>query len=174
LLIAGCLLCLTVVWAALGFLLMGVGLVALLAAEAKRNRPAAAAIETVESESPAVEIAPALLSPPPPTRVEPAPPQIPGPRWAPAPLSDEDRWRILLATDADVARLAAALAPYGQKHVDHLAAAYLREADPAGLPEIIDRIVEAARNDAKMSGKAGVTPLHDPVALPNFDAPKRA
>jgi hypothetical protein len=173
LLIAGCLLCLTVVWAALGFLLMGVGLIALLAAEAKRNRPAAAAIETVASESPAAEITPAPLSPPSPTRGEPAPPQIPSPRWAPAPLSDEERWRILLATDADVARLAAALAPYGQNHVDRLAAAYLQQTDRAGLPEIIDRIVEAARNDARMNGKAGVTPLHDRVEPPDVEAAPR-
>jgi hypothetical protein len=173
LLIAGCVLCLNVAWAALGFLLMGVGLVALLAAEAKRSRPAVAIETVVESEYPATEIIPAPLSPPPPTRVEPPPPQIPGPRWAPAPLSDEDRWRILLATDADVARLAAALAPYGQKYVDHLAAAYLGEADPARLPEIIDRIVAAARNDARMNGKADVTPTHDRVVPPDAEAVPR-
>ena len=173
LLIAGCALCLNVAWAALGFLLMGVGLVALLAAEAKRSRPAVAIETVVESEYPAAEITPAPLSPPSPTRGKPAPPQIPSPRWAPAPLSDEERWRILLATDADVARLAAALAPYGQNHVDRLAAAYLQQTDRAGLPEIIDRIVEAARNDARMNGKADVTPTHDRVVPPDAQAVPR-
>jgi hypothetical protein len=178
--IAGFLLCLTVVWAALGFLLMGVGLVALLAAESRRKRLAAAIeVKTVASAPAAETVVPASPPParkmvlppsapvsPPPIRPEPSPLKPPVLRSAPVPLTDAEKWRILLASDADVARLAAALAPYGQKYVDRLASAYLREADSSRLPEVINRIVEAARNDAKQNADATVAPPAEPVAPP--------
>ena len=169
LLIAGLALCLSIGWAALGFLLMGVGLVSLRTAEARRNRAAVAG-----KAAPEFLVTNLAVTPPPPTRVEPAlarvepPPLMSAQRPIPVPLSDAEKWRILLATDPDVAHLAAALLPYGQKHVDRLAVAYLAETDRARLPEIIDRIVETARHDAKRIAIDKAAPPYEPIDPPEI------
>ena len=174
LLIAGCALCLSIGWAALGFLLMGVRLVSLRTAEAKRHRAAVAGPAAPELSVASLAVTP---PPPPPIRVQPAlarvepPPLAAAQRAIPVPLSDAEKWRILLATDADVAHLATALLPYGQKHVDRLAAAYLSETDRARLPEIIDRIVATARHDADRSAIEKAAPLREPVDPPEIVAP---
>ena len=172
LLIAGFALCLSIGWAALGFLLMGVGLVSLRTAEARRNRAAVAG-----NAAPEFSVTDLAVMPPPPTRVEPAlagvepPPLMSAQRSIPVPLSDGEKWRILLATDPDVAHLAAALLPYGQKHVDRLAAAYLSETDRARLPEIIDRIVETARHEAKRNAIEKAVPPREPIDPPEIITP---
>ncbi len=60
---------------------------------------------------------------------------------------DQQKWRALLSSDADISRLAKALEPYGQKYVDELAAAYLALNDKEYLPIILSRIIESARRD---------------------------
>ena len=162
LLIAGFALCLSIGWAALGFLLMGVGLVSLRTAEAKRDRAAVAGTAAPEFSGTA-----SVVPPPLPARVEPAP-LVSSQRPVPIPLSDAEKWRILLVTDADVAHLAAALLPYGQKHIDRLAAAYLAETDRARLPEIIDRIVKTARHDAKRNAIEKPVLLREPIDPPGI------
>ena len=174
LLIAGFALCLSIGWAPLGFLLMGVGLVSLRTAEARRNRAAVAGKAAPEFSVTNLAVTP---PPPPPIRVEPSlarmepSPLVSAQRPIPVPLSDAEKWRIMLATDADVAHLAAALLPYGQKHVDRLAAAYLSETDRARLPEIIDRIVETARHDAKRNAIEKAVPPREPIDPPEIIAP---
>ena len=169
LLIAGFALCLSIDWAALGFLLMGVGLVSLRTAEARRNGAAVAGMAAPEFSVTNLAATPPL-PPPPPARVEP-PPLVSAQRPIPVPLSDAEKWRIMLATDPDVAHLAAALLPYGQKHVDRLAAAYLSETDRARLPEIIDRIVETARHDAKRNAVGKAVPPREPIEPPEIITP---
>ena len=56
--------------------------------------------------------------------------------------------RLLLRNDADISRLVTALAPYGQKYVDELAAAYLALNDKDDLPMILREIIASARRDS--------------------------
>jgi hypothetical protein len=162
LLIAGALLCATLVWAAVGFLLMGVGLLSLLVAENNRkraNRP------VVERAPPDMPIA--------------APPPIPEPvvhREAPKMISprprsyDRQAWRWLVEGDPDLAGVASVLADYGQQYVDELAEEYLTDTDKTRLPEIVDGIIARARRGVAPHGRAhpavDARPP-DPVGGPN-------
>ncbi|WP_143271704.1 hypothetical protein [Bradyrhizobium mercantei] len=167
LLLIGGLLCATISWAALGFLLMGVGLIALQVAE-RRRRPAgdaAAPAGTAGFTPPRLS---AGLQPP---TLEPAA----GPDTAPqrqarrvawpdktspdktspernwpdktgdAPY-DREAWRRLVASDPDLAQLANVLADYGPQYVDELAASYLAAPDKGRLADIVDGIVARARD----------------------------
>ncbi len=147
LLAGGLLLCVSILWAAPGFFCMGLGLIFLQIAEQKRLRAKSAASSSDQS-GPQIERTP-----------------IPEAAWALVPpILDEDararpedaaglqsydqqKWRALLSSDADISRLAKALEPYGQKYVDELAAAYLALNDKEYLPIILSRIIESARRD---------------------------
>jgi hypothetical protein len=61
---------------------------------------------------------------------------------------DKTKWNALVEFDPELARVEAILRPYGQKYVDQLATAYLILNDRNKLPEIIKKIVEAAKRDA--------------------------
>ena len=61
---------------------------------------------------------------------------------------DKTKWNALVEFDPELARVEAILRPYGQKYVDRLATAYLILNDKNKLPEIIKKIVEAAKGDA--------------------------
>ena len=147
LLIAGALLCATLVWATIGFLLMGVGLVSLLVAENNRKRAGSAAVqERVRVDEP-------VAAPPP--VPEPVVPREAPKGIGPPPLSyDRQAWRRLLENDADLAGVAAVLADYGQQYVDELAREYLADTDRARLPEIVDGIIARASNRVAPQGGA--------------------
>src|SRR4051812_26049812 len=124
LLVGGLLLCVSILWAAPGFLCMGMGLIFLQIAERKRRRAKSAA--SPYQDEPQIEPATILEA-----------------AWALVPPeTDEDgaterenviglysydkrKWHALLSSDTDISRLAKVLEPYGQKYVDELAAAYL-------------------------------------------------
>ena len=140
LLIAGVVLCATVVWAALGFMLMGIGLLSLLVAEDNRRRASRPIVKGARVDKPAA-----------------APPPAPEPvvhREAPTGLSppprsyDRQAWRRLVESDADLAGVASVLADYGQQYVDELAKEYLADADKARLPDIVDGIIARAGKGA--------------------------
>jgi len=145
LLIAGALLCATLVWATVGFLLMGIGLLSLLVAENNRKRASHAAARKPErADRPGV-----------------APPPIPEPvvhREAPKASStpsrsyDRQAWRRLVEGDPDLARVASVLADYGQQYVDELAKAYLAAGDKTRLAEIVDGIIARAGHGAPPYG----------------------
>jgi xanthosine utilization system XapX-like protein len=61
---------------------------------------------------------------------------------------DKAKWQMLVRYDADISRIVDVLAPYGQKYVDELAAAYLALNDKTYLPMIIQKIVGSAKQDA--------------------------
>jgi hypothetical protein len=173
LLIGGCLLCVWVVWAAVGFLLMGFGLICLQIAERNKARSAeltAAHFDDIDrrrepSQVPEQKTAPSAgstvarpensepeqessLS------AEPKPAPVLPERGAdrqqdaidPCPY-DKVKWRALLENDADIARSAAALAPFGEKYVAELATAYLVLNDKEYLPMIFKKIASAVRKD---------------------------
>ena len=201
LLLIGLLLCASVVWATLGFLLMGVGLVSLQAAERNRRRvrhAVAAGAERPEMPLEAVaapwtiELAlePALRREPvlapareAARREDPARPRFEQryePRHdksAPAQLSyDREAWHHLIERDPDLAQLAAVLADYGQPYVDELAARYLMDPDKSRLGGIVDGIIARAGRDVPVppAGKlpAASKPWIVPVQVPEVAIPR--
>ena len=146
LLVAGALLCATLVWATIGFLLMGVGLLSLLVAENNRKRArrptvsSAAADEAMAQTSPLPE--PGLDL------------EAPKPISSPAPSYDQQAWRQLVESDPDLARVTSVLADYGQQYVDELAREYLAEVDKKRLPDIVDGIIGRASKSVALHGSA--------------------
>ena len=140
LLIAGALLCATLVWATIGFLLMGVGLLALLVAENNRKRASASAAERRAGGANAMAVPlryrdrSSVAKPP--MRMS-----------SPAPSYDQAAWRRLVESDADLARVTSVLADYGQQYVDELAREYLAETDKAAAfpPSSMGSLEEPAR-----------------------------
>lgn len=158
LLVAGFFLCASVVWAALGFLVMGVGLVLLQVAEQNRRRASSAIALSAERYD--------MRQEEPPVVPEPAP-VLSEDAIRRTSLSvqsyDREAWRRLVENDPDLLRLTSILAEYGQQYVDELAESYLVAIDKNRLPAIIEGIIATAkRNDGpgKLSGQEG-----DPQSL---------
>ena len=148
-LIAGALLSATLVWATLGFLLMGVGLLSLLAAENNRKRASNAVRRDVAMYAPTDE--PKAAPPPVPEPVQIV--ESPKPRSS-SPLSyDRQAWRRLVESDVDLARVSSVLADYGQPYVDDLAREYMATGDKNRLPEIVDDIIAKAGTSVAPRGR---------------------
>jgi hypothetical protein len=147
-LVGGSLLCASILWAALGFVCMGLGLIFLQIAEQKRRRVKSAA-SPFDQSRPHVEPAPvpeATRAVVPPIRDDGA---RAGRENATGPDSyDEQEWRALLSSDSDISRLANALEPYGRKYVDQFATAYLALNDKNYLPMILRMIIASAGRDS--------------------------
>jgi hypothetical protein len=154
LLLAGFVLCLSVAWAALGFLLMGFGLVSLQVGERKRRKAEKAAAVAVagldarpEPAAPVAVAAPThaedvALAPQPPPVAEAEP-------HADTSAYDREAWRRLVESDPDLAQLAAVLSDYGQHHVDEFASSYLARPDKGRLGTIVNEIIaKAARTQS--------------------------
>jgi hypothetical protein len=163
LLVGGFLLCASVAWAALGFLLMGVGLISLQVAERNRNRAKLALASRAERLAAQADIAAGAL--------ETA--QVPA-RTAPLRASragasyDEEAWHRLVESDSDLLRVTSVLQQYGQPYVDELARVYLAAGDSSQLPAIVDAIVRRAkRNLAKRNAAPHVS------VAPDVDRPSR-
>jgi hypothetical protein len=86
---------------------------------------------------------------------------------------DKERWRLLLRSDADISRLVTALAPYGQKYVDQLAAAYLASNDKDYLPMILTEIVASARRDSGVAGDPSTKKSNEDAVGMAFDRTRR-
>ncbi|OKO67348.1 hypothetical protein AC628_39435, partial [Bradyrhizobium sp. NAS96.2] len=149
-LLIGGLLCATISWAALGFLLMGVGLISLQVAE-RRRRPADHAVPAGAAGFTPPRLSPGLQPP----TVDPVtgqdnglqrqPRRVAWPDKADAPY-DRQTWRRLVESDPDLAQLAKVLADYGPQYVDELAASYLAAPDKSRLGAIVDGIIARARD----------------------------
>jgi hypothetical protein len=179
LLIAGALLCATLVWATIGFLLMGIGLLSLLVAENNRKRATRAEVSGARVDRPLA--VPALVAPPPV-----APPSIPEPvpfvrreptmgPSAPASSYDRQAWRELVESDADLARVAEVLGDYGYQYVDELAKEYLAIGDKTRLAEIVDGII--GRAGASVAPRSHLKPASEvrpanPVRRSKLMAPR--
>lgn len=161
-LIAGALLCATLVWAAIGFLLMGVGLLSLLVAENNRKRAGRADVQGARADNFMVAPLPGAAPLPilePVVRRDP-----PMGTSVPAFSYDREAWRRLVEGDADLARVAAVLADYGQQYEDELASEYLAASDKTRLSEIVDGIIGRA---IKGVAPPGNRRLLDDVKSPN-------
>jgi hypothetical protein len=157
LLIAGALLCATLVWATLGFLLMGIGLLSLLVAENNRKRARRTEASGARVDQPmaaAVAAPPPIAEPVPFVRREPSMATS-----APASSYDRQAWQQLVESDADLARVAAVLADYGYQYVDELAKEYLAAGDKTRLPEIVDGII--GRAGASVAPRSDVKPASE-------------
>ena len=149
LLLIGALACATIAWAAVGFLLMGVGLIALQVAERRRHQADVAPAAATGFAPPVVG---AGLRPPvfEPVAQHGASPRLPRQMSWPAtssdPPYDREAWRRLVESDADLAGLANVLADYGPQYVDELAASYLAVPDKSRLGAIVDGIIARARD----------------------------
>jgi hypothetical protein len=178
LLLGGLLLCISIVWAAVGFAMMGLGLICLLIAERKKHSTAppclpsdafdrrreppplqidkrAQPAELVEaSSSIALQKAPPSL--PEPRQPRPPKPAIISPKDQPARQRNEpdaipydlEKWRALIKSDADVSRSVEALQPFGKKYVDQLAIAYLAFEEKSYLPTIVKLVADAIKKDS--------------------------
>ena len=139
LLVGGFLLCVSIVWAAIGFLMMGFGLICLLVAERKNKRSS-------DGTRPRQALSP---NPEPRTRLV-SVTRSSDRRSSVTDFSsyEEVRWNSLVQSDPDLSRLVAVLTPYGQKYVDELATAFMALKDKRYLPMILKEIVASARRDA--------------------------
>ena len=156
LLIAGLLLCVSISWAAIGFLFMGLGLICLLIAEQRNRRLAKSAASRTEEIRSRRE---------PPLLQEPSTDILRSDQskhfsTIDQRSNDRERWRELMSTDSDLARLAEVLAPFGQKYVEELAAAYLVSNDKKYLPMIVQNIIASARKDSDRDATSEPVPSH--------------
>ncbi|MCA6125004.1 hypothetical protein J6500_24370 [Bradyrhizobium sp. WSM 1704] len=171
----------TIAWAAIGFLLMGVALIALQVAERRRRRADAAPAAPATGFTPPV--VGAGLQPPvfEPVAQDGASPRLPRRMSWPAATSDapydREAWRRLVESDSDLAQIANVLADYGPQYVDELAASYLAVPDKNRLAAIVDGIIARARDAQQAPPPAPAEPprppaLSRPVA-PSEDATPR-
>jgi hypothetical protein len=163
LLLIGLLLCATIVWATVGFLLMGVGLIALQVAERRRTKLMAAGTKRLAAPLVGAGLQPPTLSPdiPPPPR---QPRRVAWPAKSESGPYDKEAWRRLIEGDPDLAQLASVLADYGQQYVDELAISYLAAPDKGRLGAIVDGIIARARRaQPPPAPTPGPPPLPQPV-----------
>ena len=154
LLVVGLVLCLSVVWAPLGLLMMGVGLVSLQVAEQKQRKArTAVASANAGADKPMEESAiprpkePTIVREPPPIPV--APSGVPELARTASPDGygyDREEWRRLVESDPDLAQLASVLGDYGQQYVDAFARNYLPAPNKSRIAGIVDGIIAKARS----------------------------
>ncbi|GIQ77629.1 hypothetical protein [Bradyrhizobium sp. RD5-C2] len=185
LLLIGGLLCATISWAALGFLLMGVGLISLQVAE-RRRRPGDDAVPAGAGGFTPPRLS-AGLQPP---TLDPVTGQDTGQDTGPqrqprrvawperngdAPYDrqyDRQAWCRLVESDPDLAQLAKVLADYGPQYVDELAASYLAAPDKSRLGAIVDGIIARAR-DGQPAPPPATVEASQPPPLPFRPEPRQ-
>ena len=148
LLLTGTALVVSISWAAIGFLSLGLGLIFLQIAEHKRKmrRPsssldAASQQRSLEPGNPSKDEAIAAHDERP--RVE-----------RKLSLDSQQVWSTLAELDPQILRLADALTPFGQRYVDQLAAACFAAGEATQFPEIARKIVALALAEQDQVGRA--------------------
>jgi hypothetical protein len=181
LLVVGVLLCVSIAWATIGFLMMGLGLICLLAAEDRKKRVTRVTEFAAAFSEPRFQEARDPLHFPLPPLV--APIGVPS-MAAIAALAieqvrqghssyDVEKWNGLVAHDPDIAQLVEVLAPHGQQYVDELAAAYLALNDKNYLALIVDEIIASALRGPKVERATDATAsANDARAVRRSKAPE--
>ncbi len=141
----------TIAWAAIGFLLMGVGLIALQVAERRRRRADrprrhATTVYTAGGRRRAAAAGLRARSPARTAHHRGCPAGCHGPPPPGDAPYDREEWRRLVESDSDLAQIANVLADYGPQYVDELAASYLAVPDKSRLGAIVDGIIARARD----------------------------
>ncbi|WP_456707664.1 hypothetical protein [Bradyrhizobium sp. USDA 4452] len=177
-LLIGGLLCATISWAALGFLLMGIGLISLQAAE-RRRRLGDDAVPAGAGGFVPPRLSPGLQPP----TLDPVTGQNAGPQRQPRRVAwpdkkddapyDQQTWRRLVESDPDLAQLAKVLADYGPQYVDELAASYLAAPDKSRLGAIVDGIIARARDGQPAPPPAPVEGSRPPPLPPPRPEPRQ-
>src|SRR6267142_3701003 len=148
LLFLGFLLCVSIEWAAIGFLAMGFGLICLLIVD-ERQKLSKIRIDKVAAQ-PVPSEPVGLLDPA--TSTESVDDQRNN-------LLKMDRWKSLVESDPDLARVATILSRYGPKYVDQLARVYVVFDNKAFLPIILNMIITSANQNARTS----LTNINEPA-----------
>jgi hypothetical protein len=159
LLVIGFLLCVSVAWAAIGFLAMGFGLILLLIAEERKKKSA------LHLESNAIQSGPIL-----PSQLLAAPLSSARGEGRDECPSETDKWKSLVESDQQLSRVVGILTPFGQKYVDQLAGAYLAFNNKAFLPTILSLVKASARQDASLNAAGEMNPYNS-IATPNEPGP---
>jgi hypothetical protein len=174
LIIFGLFLCLTIIGAPIGLFLIFLGVICLAIGAVSRRRTVITNVVQVsnvpghqQAQVPIddVEIRlPRMRTIEPPMRAAPVLESVPGDR-RPSPFFiessaqetvsgqgkeysyDRKKWNALVEYDEDIARVAQALEPYGNKYVDQFAAAYLALNDKQYLPVIVKKIIAFAQEE---------------------------
>ena len=79
----------------------------------------------------------------------------PKPTSPPAVSYDRQAWRQLVESDVDLARITSVLADYGQQYVDELASEYLADIDKQRLPDIVEGSSEGQARVLRRMAMAG-------------------
>ena len=165
-------LCVSIVWAAVGLPMIGFGLVCLLIAERRKKQPIAVVVTRsdpldrrqeppslpIEESAPSaklVEVSPGRM------KAQQAPSAHPASRQPRAPKPaltsrkepadrrrnepDLEKWSRLVKIDADISRSVEALQPFGRKYVDQLATAHLAFGEKSYLPTIVKLVADAIK-----------------------------
>ncbi|WP_375311199.1 hypothetical protein WHZ77_29660 [Bradyrhizobium sp. A5] len=135
LLIFGFFLCISIAWATIGFVAMGLGLI-LLQVVAKR---------------PPIELEEKLVQP---NLPDVSPDELAIPSNLASGIEHKEGWELLLKSDSELASVAAVLSRFGSQYVDQLARVYMAINRRELLPAILELIVSAARHDAIQSEAA--------------------
>jgi hypothetical protein len=89
----------------------------------------------------------------------------------PRPVFDAQKWRVLSEFDPDLIRINATLRPYGEKYVNLFATEYLILNDKQYIPNILEKVLETAHQDAaeaKAAEERWANWSHDPQHVQKF------
>ncbi|MCK1284332.1 hypothetical protein IVB41_10400 [Bradyrhizobium sp. 44] len=146
LLVVGFLLCISVAWAALGFVLMSCGLIGFLIADRRKRA------REIQLAATSAQTAPFICGSPTPTQRGEV-------------LQQEQSWQLLMDADPDLARIATILARFGPRYVDQLATVYAVFDRKDFLPIILEMIISADKSLSEaLAGQSDFgTHYHDPI-----------
>jgi hypothetical protein len=138
LLLLGFFLCISVAWAAIGFLAMGFGLICLLIVEKRKKASTTVFDKNVAQATRIVEAR-----------------QFPPVMYSDAQqdklFQNGDRWKSLIETDPDIVGVAKVLSQYGSKYTEQLARVYNVFEDKTLLPIILELIIASARKNVNQN-----------------------
>ena len=144
LLFVGFVLCITIAWAALGFMVMSCGLVCLLVAEERKKKRRGA------GKSPGS------------ARAENLRPPIGEDAKRNERAHQRAKWTSIVRSDPEIRNVAEILAQYGPSYVDQLAKVYLVFNDKRLLPLILELILTSAKKTTEASRSDPGLSAHSP------------